>query len=96
MTQGTQSVQWKVWGSLYDGFAAAVVHDVEPLRTIAEVRRYEDARLIASAPALLEALRAYLDIEGRDLRGEPVASVERYQCMNTARAAISQATGEQQ
>jgi hypothetical protein len=40
--------------------AAAVVHDAEPLRTVAEVRDYRDAALIAAAPDLLTAVEVLL------------------------------------
>ena len=49
--------QWTVMSSLYIGMGAAVVDNTGPrLRTIAEVRKYQDANKIAAAPDLLEAL----------------------------------------
>ena len=53
--------EWMVWPSLYEGMAAAVVHDAEPLKTVAEVRDYADARLIAVAPDGLALARMIVE-----------------------------------
>lgn len=77
---------WGVWSSLYEGMGAAVVSGHAPgaeLKTIAEVRAYRDACLIAAAPDLLEALWEISQRVARD--GGDTAQADR---------AIMKATGQ--
>lgn len=56
-----------------------------------------NARLIAAAPELLEALEGMLEIYGvreQHMSREPFASSTEVDCCNQARAAIAKATGE--
>ena len=52
MSAGYTPGPWAVWSSLYDGMAAAVVRDVDPLETIAEIRDHKNANLTAAAPTM--------------------------------------------
>lgn len=79
---------WVVWPSLYEGMTASVVRDVEPLETIAEVRAYANASLIAAAPDLLEALTEL------HLKAIVGTDEERHAALNAAWTAIQKATGE--
>jgi hypothetical protein len=92
----------KVWSSLYEGFGAAVVRDVEPLETLAEVRKYRDAVLYAAAPdlywAMVDLLNDLAPIDYDDEVLEPGSrdAVSAYWMRPTvlaARAALSRAEG---
>jgi hypothetical protein len=80
---------WKVWSSLYEGMAAAVVRDVEPLETVAEVRAYRNATLIAAAPDLLKAARRALNV----LKATGGNTVQPGDVLEALQSAISRAEG---
>lgn len=94
---------WAVWSSLYIGMAAAVVSGHErgaKLKTVAEVRDYSDALLIAAALDLDAAAREALDFIGSYFG--PVASdnpegwsdADAREVHGKLSAAIAKATGE--
>lgn len=62
---------------------------------ICRTRKYDDARLIAAAPALLDALRALCDEYEISAEQEAKQGDENgLKCIKQARAAIAAATGE--
>ena len=84
-----------VEGSIYDGFAAAVVGRVEvpghadkETRTLAHVRSLADALLFASAPELLQATLGCIGLLATDPR------YEGSECLELARAAVAKAIGQ--
>jgi hypothetical protein len=90
---------WKVWSSLYDGFEACVVYDGGPtLQTVAEVRKYKDAVLLAVMPEMLETLRiiARASQRSESMFGGRMSDVTRVfeNITRVSLAAITKATGE--
>ena len=96
--------KWEVISSLYEGFSSAIVDDGGPvMNTLAEVRDYKVAVMMASAPALYEALEtaaAWFDEyaashaakETDDGREKAKRNEER---ASACRSALAQARGEQ-
>lgn len=83
---------WDVWPSIYEGMGAAVVRNIETLETIAEVRDYANARLIAAAPELLEALKTAQLYVANVVEAEGALFNRRH--LDSVNSAISKATGE--
>jgi hypothetical protein len=94
---------WGVWSSLYEGFKASVVSGHAKgaeLKTLAHVRKYRDAVVMAAAPELLGSLTEISDMlmsrpdMVRALR--PLMGPAEHAVMNRASAAIAKATGTDQ
>ena len=95
--------KWEVISSLDEGFSSAIVDDGGPvMNTLAEVRDYKVAVMMASAPALYEALEtaaAWFDEyaashaakETDDGREKAKRNEER---ASACRSALAQARGE--
>ena len=80
--------QWAIVGTLPDGTEHRLALIVDGLND----RARGNARLIAAAPDLLEALRSLMKAYGHPFTGENGNSGE---CWDLARAAIAKATGEE-
>ena len=88
--------QWKTWPSIHNGQTYIVKGDYTSKDNgcIAHADTEANARLIAAAPDLLEALQVFLNWSDSVYYGEDT-SRELVKAKDKARAAIAKATGEQ-
>lgn len=87
--------QWRIEGATVFSRKENALFRIDPISAEGRLDHEANARLIASAPELLEALRGALqslaaDAEHDEHNGEPGEAVAIY---NAARAAIAKATG---
>jgi len=83
---------WRTGGTVIRSSEGFGIADTDPLQNGATDQNKANARLIAAAPALLEALQvAVLRVELANKEGDPILSA----WLPEARQAIAQATGEQ-